>query len=228
MTAMAGRPAIPAAIAVGRVIAIARGLPAGLLPGIAAALHGAGVRAFEVTLHSEDALAGLAAVAGMPVAARDDGLLVGAGTVLSVADAEAAVAAGARFLVTPTAELDVIAWAAARGIPAFPGAMTPSEILAAWREGASAVKVFPAGVLGPGYIRDVRGPLAGIPLVPTGGVTADNAAEYIAAGAAAVGVGGWLTGSGDPATIAARAGSLLAALTTVGRAGPSPDSQSRP
>ncbi len=212
MTGTAGRPAIPAAIADGRVIAIARGLPTGVLAGIAAALYGAGVRAFEVTLNSPDAVAGLAAVAGSEAASRDDGLLVGAGTVLSVADAEAAVGAGARFLVTPTTELGVIAWAAARGIPAFPGAMTPTEILAAWKEGAAAVKVFPAGVLGPGYIREVHGPLAEIPLIPTGGVTADNAPAFLAAGAVAVGLGGWLTGSGDPATVAERARSLIAAL----------------
>ena len=215
MTGARERPALPAAIVDGRVIAIARGLPAGALLGIAAALYGAGIRAFEVTLNSPDALAGVAAIAGSDIAGHagaTDGLLVGAGTVLSVADAEAAVAAGARFLVTPTAELDVIAWAAARGIPSIPGAMTPTEIRAAWREGAAAVKVFPAGSLGPGYIREVRGPLAGIPLVPTGGVTADNAPAFLAAGAVAVGVGGWLTGSGDPMLVAERARSLVAVL----------------
>ena len=212
MTDGAARPAIPAAIADGRVIAVARGLTASVLPGIAAALYDAGILAFEVALDSPDALAGLAAVAGFGVAAGKDRLLVGAGTVLSVVDAEASVAAGAQFLATRTAELDVIAWAAARGIPAFPGAMTPTEILAAWREGAAGVKVFPAGSLGPGYFREVRRQVAGIPLVPTGGVTGENAPAFLASGAVAVGIGDWLTGSGDPELVAERARSLLAAL----------------
>ncbi len=206
------RPAIPDEVAGPRVIAIARGLPAAALPGLAAAVHASGIRAFEVTMHAEDAVAGLRAVAASAVARGDDALLVGAGTVLSVADAEEAIAAGARFLVTPTTELDVVAWAAARNIPGFPGALTPTEILAAWRAGAAAVKVFPAGALGAGYLREVRGPLAGIPLIPTGGVTADNAPGLIAAGAVAGGLGGWLTGSGDPAIVAVRARTLMAAL----------------
>ncbi len=107
----------------------------------------------------------------------------------------------------------------ARGIPAFPGALTPTEILAASRAGAAAVKVFPAGVLGPRYLLEAHGPLPGIPLIPTGGVTADNAPEFIAAGAVAVGLGGWLTGSGDPGIVATRARTLMEALAGVAASG---------
>lgn len=207
----AERPAIPPAILAGRVIAIARGLPAALLPDVAAALLAGGVRAFEVTLDSPDALDGIAAVAAVASAPGSDRLVIGAGTVLSIEEAAAALEAGARFLVMPHTDDRLVAWAAERGVPAFPGAMTPTEIVRAWRAGAAAVKIFPAGALGPSFVREVRGPLAGIPLVPTGGINAENAGAFLAAGAVAVGAGGWLTGSGDPATIRQRAAALVAA-----------------
>ena len=84
----------------------------------------------------------------------------------------------------------------ARGIPAFPGCATPTEVLAAWRAGAAAVKLFPASVAGPAFVREMRGPFPDIPLVPTGGVTVETAPSFIAAGAVAVGMGGWLLGDG--------------------------------
>jgi len=205
------RPAIPPAILAVRVVAIARGLPAALLADVAAALHDGGVRAFEITLDSPDALAGITALAGSPLAGND-ALLVGAGTVLTIDEAAAALDAGARFLVMPHTDVRLVAWAAERGVPTFPGAMTPSEIVTAWSAGAAGVKVFPAGSLGPGFVREVRGPLARIPLVPTGGITADNAGAFIAAGAVAVGAGGWLTGSRDPAMIRERAAALVASV----------------
>ena len=97
-----------------------------------------------------------------------------------------------------------MAWAAGRGIPAFPGCATPTEILAAWRAGAAAVKLFPASSAGPGFVREMSGPFPEIPLVPTGGVTVETAPAFIAAGAVAVGMGGWLLGDGaagrDPGT----------------------------
>ena len=209
---VAGRPAIPPAVLEGRVIAIARRLPAEGLPAVAAALRAGGVRAFEVTLDSPGALAGIAAVAAAEASLGAAGLLVGAGTVLTVEQASAALGAGARFLVMPHTDAEIVAWAAGRGIPAFPGGMTPTEILAAWRAGAAAVKVFPAATLGASFVRELRGPFADIPLVPTGGVTVDNAAAFVAAGAVAVGVGGWLTGSGDPELVRERAAALVAAV----------------
>lgn len=131
-------------------------------------------------------------------------MVVGAGTVLALEAARRAVDAGASFLVAPHVDPDVVAWAAGRGIPMFPGAATPTEVLAAWRAGAAAVKVFPASSLGAAFVRELRGPLPDIPLVPTGGIAAQNAADYIDAGAVAVGMGSWLFGDGSAATIADR------------------------
>ena len=103
---------------------------------------------------------------------------------------------------------------------AVPGAFTPTEILAAWRAGAAAVKLFPASAVGPTFVREVRGPLPGIPLIPTGGVTAETAPAFIAAGAVAVGIGSWLTGSGDPAVVEERAAELVAAVASARSAKP--------
>jgi 2-dehydro-3-deoxyphosphogluconate aldolase/(4S)-4-hydroxy-2-oxoglutarate aldolase len=130
--------------------------------------------------------------------------------------ATAAMDAGAAFLVTPNTDPAVIGAAVARGVPSFPGALTPSEVVMAWRAGASAVKLFPASVLGPGFVQELRGPMPEIPVVPTGGVTLESAAGFIAAGAIAVGMGSWLTGSGDPQEIATRASKLVSALQAAG------------
>ena len=120
------------------------------------------------------------------------GVLMGAGTVLDATTARQAILAGAKFLVTPTVKLDVIEIAHRYGKVVIAGAMTPTEILTAWEAGADMVKVFPASVLGPSYLKAVHGPLPQIQLVPTGGITADNAGEFIRAGAAMVCAGGWL------------------------------------
>ncbi len=118
---------------------------------------------------------------------------IGAGTVLNPKMASDAVDAGARFLVSPSLNLDVIRLAHESQVLVIPGAMTPTEILSAWEAGAELVKVFPAGPLGgPHYIRAIRAPFPDIRLVPTGGVSPENAREYILAGAAAVGMGGEL------------------------------------
>ncbi len=207
----AARPAIPPAILAGRVVAIARGLPAALLADVATALREGGVRAFEVTLDSPHALAGISALAASE-SRGEDSLLIGAGTVMTIDEAAAALDAGASFLVMPHTDPRLVTWAADHGVPVFPGAMTPSEIVTAWNAGAAGVKIFPAGGLGPGFVREVRGPLARIPLVPTGGITDENAGAFIAAGAVAVGVGGWLTGSRDPAAIRERAAALVASV----------------
>ena len=205
------RPAIPAPILETRVVAIGRNLPEAALSDVAAALVAGGIRAFELTLTTDGALDGIAALRR---AWPEDRLLVGAGTVLDEAHAARAVEAGARFLVTPHLDPALIGWAAARGIACFPGAFTPTEVLAAWRAGAAAVKLFPASAAGPSFVREMRGPLPQIPLVPTGGITADNAPAFIAAGAVAVGVGGWLTGGGDPALVRDRAAALIRAVAT--------------
>ena len=105
-----------------------------------------------------------------------------------------------------------MAWAAERGIPAFPGAFTPTEILAAWRAGAAAVKLFPASMAGHTFLREFRGPFPDIPLVPTGGITVESAPAFIRAGAVAVGLGSWLTGDGEPAGIAERGVAVVRAV----------------
>ena len=203
------RPAIPSGILEGRVIAIGRGLAPEAILSIAASLADGGVRAFEITLNSP---AAMEAIAAMAARFAPEELIIGAGTVLDEAKAEEAVAAGARFLVMPHTDAGLIAWAAQRGIPSFPGAFTPTEALGAWRAGAAAVKLFPASVVGPAFVRELRGPFRDIPLVPTGGVTIESAPSFIAAGAVAVGMGGWLTGSGDAAVVGARARQVVDAL----------------
>jgi len=154
---------------------------------IAHALDDGGLSCVEITMTTPGALRAIEEASG-----KLEGVLMGAGTVLDAATARQAILAGAQFLVTPTVELDVIETARRYGVVVIPGAMTPTEILTAWEAGADMVKVFPASVLGPSYLKAVRGPLPQIPLVPTGGITADNAGEFIHAGAAMVCAGGWL------------------------------------
>jgi len=154
---------------------------------IAQALQEGGLNCIEITMTTPGALRAIEEAAG-----KVDGVIMGAGTVLDAPTARQAILAGAEFLVTPTVEVDVIETARRYGIVVIPGAMTPTEILTAWEAGADMVKVFPASILGPKYLKAVRGPLPQIPLVPTGGVTADNAGEFIHAGAAMVCAGGWL------------------------------------
>jgi len=154
---------------------------------IVQALQEGGLDCVEITMTTPGALRAIEETTG-----RLDGVLMGAGTVLDATTARQAILAGAEFLVTPTVELDVIETARRYGKVVIAGAMTPTEILTAWEAGADMVKVFPANVLGPGYLKAVHGPLPQIPLVPTGGVTAKTAGEFIRAGAAMVCAGGWL------------------------------------
>ena len=178
------------------VVAILRAADARRFVQVGQVLYEAGVRAVEVTLTSAGALE---AFGRLREELPGDALL-GVGTVRSVADAEAAVGAGAAYLVAPDFRPEVVAWAVARGVPAVPGALTPTEIAAAWAAGATAVKLFPVSAAGgPAYLKAVRAPLPEVPLVPTGGVGLGDIGAYLAAGAAAVGIGGPLLGdAGDP------------------------------
>ena len=206
----ARRP-IPAAINEGGVVAIARNLTADTVRNVADGLLRGGVQAFELTLNAPEATA----LETLWTAARHaDGtaLEIGAGTVLTTDAAQRALDAGATFLVSPHVDPELIEWSADRGIPFIPGAFTPTEILAAWRAGASAVKLFPASVAGPAYVREFRGPFPHIPLLSTGGVTVDTAPDFIRAGAVAVGLGSWLIGHGDPAGITDRATRVISAV----------------
>jgi len=205
------RPDVPASILTSRVVAIGRGLAPERVVEIGEALSAGGVRAFEITLNSPGAITAISMLASE---FRSGELMVGAGTVLDIASAQEAVDAGARFLVMPHTDPVLIAWAAARGIPAFPGAFTPTEILNAWRSGAAAVKLFPASAVGPSFVRELRGPLREIPLIPTGGITAENAPAFVAAGALAIGIGSWLTSDNDLALITERARMIVMAVAS--------------
>ena len=177
---------VTSTIAEARVVGIIRTADAEEAVQAARAVAAGGIDVLEVALTTRD---GLEAIREL----RADGVLLGAGTVLDAATARLACLAGARFLVTPAVLPEVIEAGHAYGVPVLPGAATPTEILAALRAGADLVKVFPAGQLGPGFVRAVRAALPQAPLVPTGGVDAGNAAQWLAAGAVAVGCGGALT-----------------------------------
>lgn len=209
---MTDRLPIPDLMIESRAIAIGRHISATAAPSIGEALVAGGVRVMELTLNEPEADA-LSAIEALAKSADDLGALVGAGTVLSTRAAQAAVDAGAAFIVMPHTDTELVAWCASRGMPCFPGALSPSEILAAWSAGASAVKLFPASAVGPGYLKQIAGPFPDIPIVPTGGVSAENAGDWIAAGAVAVGMGSWLIGEGDAAAITQRARQVAAAVS---------------
>jgi 2-dehydro-3-deoxyphosphogluconate aldolase / (4S)-4-hydroxy-2-oxoglutarate aldolase len=195
-----------------RVVAILRAENADRAEAVVDVLVGAGVRSLELTLTTKGALDVVERLAARVPAEVE----VGVGTVLTAADVDRSVDAGARFVVSPSVEPEVISAALRHRIASYPGAFTPTEITAAWKAGASAVKLFPAGQLGPGYLKDVRAPLPDIPVVPTGGVDIASVGAWLAAGAVAVGMGGPLIGDalapdGDLHALAGRAEAALAA-----------------
>lgn len=170
------------------LIGILRGAETRAVEAAVAAAVEAGLRSLEITLNRPEACEQI-----RTLKAKYAGELeLGAGTVLSVAAAEKALAAGAEFIVTPVLLPEVISLCRERGVPVFPGAMSPTEIFSAWRGGATMVKVFPASLLGPSYLRSLRGPFPDLLLLPTGGITVENVPHYFQAGAAALGVGGEL------------------------------------
>ncbi len=173
------------------VVAIVRMDDYGHAPVMAHALLEGGIEAIEFTYTNPPA--------GMAVRATKDAvgdaMLVGAGTVLDPETARAAILHGADFIVTPTVQADTIRLCLRYSIPTVIGAFTPTEILTAWEAGASIVKVFPASLGGASYLKDVHGPLPHVKLLPTGGVSVGNAAEFIEAGAVAVALGSNLVSS---------------------------------
>lgn len=212
-----GKASVVGQLTEARALGIIRVQAASDLVRIAQALYAGGLSCLEITMTTPGALR---AIEG----AREElpEVLMGAGTVLDAPTARQAILAGAQFLVTPTVRLDVLEVAHRYGIPAIIGAMTPTEILTAWEAGANLVKVFPASALGSKYLREVHGPLPQIPLVPTGGITAENAAEFIQAGAVAVCAGSWLVDKKALAeeryeVITARARELAAAVGKTAR-----------
>ena len=173
-----------------RLIAILRRVePQELLLDLAAELVADGVRVLEVTFDGASAAEDLVAVKQR---LHGSDVLVGAGTIVTRERMDAALGAGAEFLVAPTVDLAIVAEAVDRGVPVIPGAYSPTEIALAWDSGGTFVKVFPVSSLGPSHIRELRGPLRDIEMIATGGVDATNTAAYLEAGCVAVGVGGAL------------------------------------
>jgi 2-dehydro-3-deoxyphosphogluconate aldolase/(4S)-4-hydroxy-2-oxoglutarate aldolase len=173
---------------------------------VADALHAGGVTALEITVTVPDAFSVIAAITRR----FGDEVCVGVGTVLDVETVRGAVAAGARYVVSPVFRPAVIAESHRLGVPAMPGAITPTEMLTAHEAGADVVKIFPADRFGPGYLKSVLAPMPFLRLMPTGGVTPDNVGDWIDAGAVAVGLGGALVdarlvAAGDWSAITARA-----------------------
>ena len=167
---------------------------------VAAALRVVDVLAAEGVTVIEFSLAGAASLDALRLA-RDrhgDALTLGTGTVLTPAQVEQSLAAGAEFLIAPNVDQRVCAEAAQAGVLHIPGAFSPTEVALAMSLGAPVVKLFPAARLGPAYVRDLRGPYPDARLLATGGVTAENAGEFLAAGCVAVAAGGALA-TGDPA-----------------------------
>jgi 2-dehydro-3-deoxyphosphogluconate aldolase / (4S)-4-hydroxy-2-oxoglutarate aldolase len=167
------------------VIGILRGIPAELVPELGEVATSAGLAAIEVTLNSPGALEQIRALRR----ALGESAAVGAGTVLSAGDAERALSAGAQFLVSPGGDTGMMQVGRAAGVPLFPGAMSPTEVQAAWEAGATMVKLFPASVLGPAYVKALKAPLGHIPLLPTGGIGLQNIQAFLEAGADGFGIG---------------------------------------
>jgi 2-dehydro-3-deoxyphosphogluconate aldolase/(4S)-4-hydroxy-2-oxoglutarate aldolase len=189
------RAAVVRAIETAGVVAVIRLKDGKTLSAVVDALMAGGLRVLEVTMTVPGAVELIRELAP----ALPEGFLLGAGTVLDADTVDRVVDAGARFVVSPVFRRAVIERGHQRGVPVMPGCFSPTEILEAWDAGADVVKVFPATALGPGFFKDVRGPLPHVKLMPTGGVTLDNAGEWIRAGAVAVGVGSALL---DAAAIA--------------------------
>jgi 2-dehydro-3-deoxyphosphogluconate aldolase/(4S)-4-hydroxy-2-oxoglutarate aldolase len=168
-----------------KIIAVIRMADAGLIFEVAEALRKGGVNIFEITMTVPGALDIIRTMADK----KPEGVLVGAGTVLDGETAAAAIWSGADFIVSPITEPGMIAACRAHDAFVAPGAFTPTEIVSAWDKGADIVKVFPATSVGPQYFRDLKGPFPQIRLMPTGGVTVENARDFIKAGASAVGIG---------------------------------------
>jgi 2-dehydro-3-deoxyphosphogluconate aldolase/(4S)-4-hydroxy-2-oxoglutarate aldolase len=170
------------------VVAVMRAPSGEMLADVAQALASGGVEAMEVTFTVPGAHRVLEQVAER----LGDRILLGAGTVLDPETARTAMLAGAEFIVAPTLNLDVIRLCQRYDKAVVPGALTPTEILAAWEAGADIVKVFPSDLTGPKYLKAIHGPLPQIRLMPTGGVNLQTAADFLRAGACALGIGGAL------------------------------------
>ena len=213
MTTAKARTDIVTAIEEAGVVAVIRLQEPDKLRAVVEAIGQGGIRAIEVTMTVPGAVELIRQLAPTLPA----GFILGAGTVLDPETAQQVIDAGAQFVVSPVFRRGVIDACHERGVAAMPGCFTPTEILDAWDAGADVVKVFPATSLGPNFFKDVRGPLPHVKLMPTGGVSLDNAGDWIRAGAVAVGVGTALLDikaitSGDYAVLRANAERIVAGV----------------
>lgn len=156
---------------------------------LAQALLDGGVTAIELTMTSPGALEALGQLRQRVSAFAEGDAALGMGSVLNGKMAEAAIAGGAQFVVAPTLDIPTVKSCVEQNVPVMPGAFTPTEIQTAWEAGATVVNVFPANRLGSGYFKDILAPLPHLKLMPTGGVSLENAGDFVRAGAVAVGVG---------------------------------------
>jgi 2-dehydro-3-deoxyphosphogluconate aldolase / (4S)-4-hydroxy-2-oxoglutarate aldolase len=183
------KPEVLEALNRGGIVPVIRANSAVAALKVVEALVAGGIRTLEITMTVPDAIDAIRKVADR----FGQDVLLGAGTVTTRALAEGSLDAGAQFLVTPCVLPEVIAYARERGVAVLPGAMTPTEVFDAWSAGGDIIKIFPASnVGGAAYLKALRGPFPQIPLCPTGGVNLQTLADFIAAGAAVVGVGGEL------------------------------------
>ncbi|BFT75977.1 bifunctional 4-hydroxy-2-oxoglutarate aldolase/2-dehydro-3-deoxy-phosphogluconate aldolase [Paenibacillus sp. P36] len=171
-----------------KVIAIIRGIEPSQAQPLFEALERGGITLAEVTLNTPNALQ----IIQMMRKKYEGRMVIGAGTVLNAAYADEAIRAGAQFLISPNVDQGMIEKALASEVLPIPGALTPTEIVQAMNFGASTVKLFPCSSLGPSYLEEIKGPLNDVNLLAVGGITKDNAAAYLDAGAFSVGVGGSL------------------------------------
>lgn len=177
-----------------KLVAVIRGASRDNIMPIAKALQNGGVNVLEITMETT----GVLPLIERLVCEFGDEMTVGAGTVLDTETARAAIMSGAKFIFSPTVNKETIRIAKRYGVASIPGAMTPTEILTAYEEGADVVKVFPANIMGPSYLKDIHGPLPHIPLMPTGGVNLNNIHGYFQNGAVAVGLGSALVNTNEP------------------------------
>lgn len=212
MTSVVTRPASPRRLLANPVVAVLRARHAREYSPVIDALVKGGVTSVELTLSTEGVFDLMPAL----LAEFGDHAEVGVGTIADVAEAELALDRGARFIVTPTVNTSVIEAAVRRGVPVYPGGLTPTELLTGWRSGATAVKLFPASAVGPGYLGQLRGPFPDLRVMPSGGIDVADAPAWIAAGAHAVSLGGPLLqdafADGDLAALTQRATRVSSAV----------------
>jgi 2-dehydro-3-deoxyphosphogluconate aldolase/(4S)-4-hydroxy-2-oxoglutarate aldolase len=188
---MSEKQQILCAIGERKIILVVRADASDRLVDLALAVQAGGIGIIEITLTTPGAIDAIGALAQRFDPAQ---MLVGAGTVTTLEQAQAAIDAGARYVVSPAFKPAVVKYCNEEDTVVVPGAFTPTEILTAWEVGADIVKVFPASIGGPAYFRELAGPLPGMRLLPSGGVDSTTASQFLAAGAFAVAVGGAVLG----------------------------------